>query len=105
MDVQAESHEAAVEMGIRAAASVPDAEWIGSFEPANYAYSIECVLDSREVDADTADGGDDPLDLSFAEEDSRYLILQADVATGEGDLPEQPLAKKGEFITHPRPRV
>jgi hypothetical protein len=54
---------------------------------------------------DTADGGDDPLDLSFAEEDTRYLILQADVATGEGDLPEQPLAKKGEFITHPRPRV
>jgi len=98
MDVQAESHEAAVEMGIRAAASVPDAEWRGSFEPGIYTYSVECVLDSREAEADTVDASDDPLDLSFADEDTRYLVLQADVATGEGDLPEQPWIKREKSL-------
>jgi hypothetical protein len=40
---------------------VTSAEWLGSFDPANYTNSIECVLDSREAEADIEDPdtGDD----------------------------------------------
>jgi hypothetical protein len=96
MDVRAQNHEQAIEMATRAATSVPDAEWVGTFEPENYGYSIEIVLDSRDVEAETSgeELDEDPMDISFAAEDTRYVVLQADVAVGEGELPLPPWIKR-----------
>lgn len=86
VSVQADTHEDAVAQALARAAALPTPAWKGRFENERYAYDVTVVLAQDELGPDV-----NPELLAKSLKDNyEYMLLQANLETGEGRVVFQP---------------
>lgn len=81
MEVEAGEEYEAVSTALEGAGTIPDGEWRGNFDPEEYGVDAVHVTEAA--------GVDEEMFTSIAEE-KKYLLLKADIDSGEGEVVYQP---------------
>lgn len=81
VEVEAEEESEALSSALAGAETVPDSEWHGNFDPDEYGADAVAVDDTAEIDEEIFE--------SIAGE-KKYLLLKADIDSGEGEVLYQP---------------
>ncbi|MBK7235999.1 MAG: hypothetical protein IPI02_10335 [Sterolibacteriaceae bacterium] len=82
--VRAGCEEEAQLLAVEQAAEIPAGDWLHKFSSEDYAYDCVTVL---EVEGDRENANED---AEFMTDDTKYVLLKASLATGEGELRLQP---------------
>jgi hypothetical protein len=93
VEVDADSEEEALAIALGQADTVPEEEWIGTFEPEDYFYDAECLVEDYDKDdPEFIKDGDAVLDEDLDDyyEHPKYFLLKADTFSGTGDVIYQP---------------
>lgn len=83
VEVEASDEHEAVLDALHQADTIPEEAWSGGFDPSSYGYDAHFVEATGESD------DDDFIDADI-DEDHRYLLLKANIDTGEGGILLQP---------------
>lgn len=84
VDVVAEDREDAMVKALSHAGMVPEEEWTGVFDPADYFYDVQHATEAEEAEIALEHYG------YSADRYTKYLLLKADTFAGEGEVLMQP---------------
>ena len=82
VEVDAANQDDAIFEAILQADLVPENSWSGRFDPESYFYDVHYVQEMTEREDDYLRTG--------IEDDRKYLLLRADIDSGQGEMPFQP---------------
>lgn len=82
LDVKATCSEEAISSALSQAASIPDEKWTGGFDPDSYFYETQYVEEVQKPD--------DGYISTGINKHRKYLLLEADTNSGEGEVLFQP---------------
>lgn len=82
VDVEAENEEMAAAAALNHADSIGEEHWIGRYDPDSYGCDVQYVISAEEAEDDYI--------FSEIEDERKYMLLKADLDSGEGQMTFQP---------------
>jgi hypothetical protein len=88
VEVEADSEEEAVATALGQADTIPEEDWIGVFDSEKYFYDAQCL--EEDFDEDHLEVDEDAEHFIDPDEYVRYLLLKANIYSGDGEVLYQP---------------